>query len=329
MMRPFTALLFALTASMVPTNTQANDSSAHLASGGLEFVRQKDVVMQSEDLYLSPDRIDVRYVFRNTSSEDITTLVAFPLPDIEALNDYNNLILPQQDAVNFIDFTTKVDGRKVEMEIDQRAIALGVDRTAVLREFGVPLEPYLLSTHDALAQLAPERQEQLRKLGLLRRFDGEEPGWLMRTAYYWTQTFPAGQAVVIEHSYKPVAGRSLSPPLARKGQHDDYSLRAKQDYCISDDQEKAIASHRLDAAGKARFTYFSATVEYILKTGGNWSGPIRNFHLVVEAAKPDDFALLCLDGAQRVSRSRLEFSEENFWPRDNLNVLFIDAVELH
>ncbi|WP_417675091.1 DUF4424 family protein [Roseibium sp.] len=327
-MRPFTTLLFVLTASLVATNALANDSSAHLASGGLEFVRQKDVVMQSEELYLSPDRIDVRYVFRNTSTEDITTLVAFPLPDIEALNDYNNLILPQQDVINFIAFTTKVNGRTVNMEVDQRAIALGVDRTALLREFGVPLEPYLLSTRDAFLRLAPERREQLRKIGLLRRFDGEEPGWLMRTTFYWTQTFPVGRDVVIEHSYTPVAGRSLSPPLARNGQHDDYSLRAKRDYCISDDLEKAIATHRLDGTGKARFTYFSSTVEYILKTGGNWSGPIRNFHLVVEAAKPDDFALLCLDGAQRVSRSRLEFSGKNFWPRDNLNVLFIDAVEL-
>jgi len=57
----------------------ANDSSAELATGGLVFVKNPDVKMLAEDLYISTKEIRVRYKFLNKSNADVTTLVAFPL----------------------------------------------------------------------------------------------------------------------------------------------------------------------------------------------------------------------------------------------------------
>ena len=43
----------------------ANDSSAEKAAGGLVLRQNRDIDMVSEDLYVSPAEVRVRYVFRN------------------------------------------------------------------------------------------------------------------------------------------------------------------------------------------------------------------------------------------------------------------------
>ncbi len=327
-MKSLNPYFITIAAFLFSLGAQANDTSATIASGGLQFVHQEAVAMLSEDLRITPERIDVRYVFRNESDKDITTLVAFPLPDIGAITDFSNPILPDQDAVNFIDFTTTVDGRRVKMEVDQRAIALGVDRTAMLQDLGLALEPYKPSTHDDLAALSEEQKTQLREVGLLHDdFDYEEAGWTMRTTYYWKQAFPAGREVVIEHSYKPVAGRSVAAPLGYGDEQGETARGAKAAYCISDDLATSIEINKPRTTGEYGMPYTSSTVEYILKTGANWSGPIRKFNLVVEASSPADYAFLCLNGANRISRSRLEFAQDDFWPQQDLDILFIEPVE--
>ena len=327
-MKSLNPYFITIAAFLFSLGAQANDTSATIASGGLEFVQQEAVAMLQEDLRITPERIDVRYVFRNESDRDITTLVAFPLPDIGAITDFSNPILPDQDAVNFIDFATRVNGQPVEMALDQRAIALGVDRTAMLREYGLPLEPYKSSTHDALAALRPDQKTQLRMVGLLRDdFDYEEAGWTMHTTYYWEQSFPAGREVVIEHSYRPVAGRSVAAPLGYGDPQGETAQQAKAAYCISDDLATSIEINKPRTKDEYGMPYTSATVEYILKTGANWSGPIRKFNLTVEAASPAHYAFLCLDGVRRISRSTLELSEEDFWPQQDLDILFIEPAK--
>lgn len=329
-MKTFAAILVGMICALGTSTAWGNDSSALLASGGLEFVQQDHVVMQSEDLTITPDLISVRYVFRNTASRDITTIVAFPLPEIGAITDFDNYILPDEEGINFIDFRTKVDGRPIEMKVERRAIALGLDRTDVLKARGLPLEPYRYSTREVLMALPADSSARLEEMGLLRRYtDYVEPAWTLQTTYYWDQVFPAGRDLVIEHQYKPVTGRSLSPPLPLYADHDDYTLKAKEDYCISDVLEKTMLDTHKDTSGTNQMAYVSGETEYILKTGANWSGPIRNFHLIVEAAKPGDFAFLCLDGLNRVSRSRLELKQKNFWPREDLKALFIETVEFN
>ena len=88
---------------------RANDSAAELSIGGLQFVRTNDVAMESEDLRIALDKISVRYQFTNVTTKPVTLTVAFPLPDID-LSEAENIALPSNDPVNFVDFETKVDG---------------------------------------------------------------------------------------------------------------------------------------------------------------------------------------------------------------------------
>ncbi len=308
----------------------ANDSSATLGAGGLRFISQPDVVMEAESLTLTPGLVTVRYVFRNVSRDDVKTLVAFPLPGIGAVDDFNTVILPvKDDPVDFVGMKTLVDGEPVKMQVEQRARALGIDRTEMLVDLGVPITPYLARTRAAIGALDEAKRAELTSLGLLSKaFGGTQPGWKLFTTFYWLQTFPAGQEVIIEHSYRPVVGTTLSPPVGLLVNEPETVAAARKTYCI-DDAMMADIDKRIGAEGKpGEYTYFGQELEYILKTGDNWSGPIRKFHLVVEADKPSDFAFFCLDGLQRRSPTRLEMQADSFRPWRNLKVLFLDAHKL-
>ena len=66
--------------------------------------------------------------------------MAFPLPDID-LSEADNIALPSNDPVNFVDFETKIDGNPAPLTIDQRAMIGDKDVSASLRQFKLPLLP--------------------------------------------------------------------------------------------------------------------------------------------------------------------------------------------
>jgi hypothetical protein len=119
-MRHTAALIPLLLAALAAIPSRANDTAAVLGAGGLEMTTSEDIAMASEDLYLSRSEVRVRYAFRNESDRDITTTVAFPLPDIDQ-NDYSEIVfLPAQDRENFVDFRVSVDGRPVQPRLEQK-----------------------------------------------------------------------------------------------------------------------------------------------------------------------------------------------------------------
>lgn len=62
--------------ALVAAPAFANDSTAELGAGGLILSRNDVVSMDSEDLFISRDKVTVDYVFRNTSDKDVSTVVA-------------------------------------------------------------------------------------------------------------------------------------------------------------------------------------------------------------------------------------------------------------
>ena len=84
--------------------------------------------------------VRVRYEFVNNSDQDVTTLVAFPMPDIKGDIDFM-VAVPVEDPVNFLGFQTTVDAAPVEAKVQQRVSALGVDQTALLVESRRPACP--------------------------------------------------------------------------------------------------------------------------------------------------------------------------------------------
>src|ERR1700759_4659088 len=83
----------------------ANDSSAAMAAGGLELVKNDHVRMVSEVLRIAPRLVEADYVFENTGSTDVTTEVAFPLPELSLTRKYfSPLNIPFEGELNFVGF---------------------------------------------------------------------------------------------------------------------------------------------------------------------------------------------------------------------------------
>jgi hypothetical protein len=60
--------------------------------------------MRAEDLFISADEIRVRYRFFNNAPQDVTTLVAFPMPEI-VFDHYTNISIPTDDPENILGFS--------------------------------------------------------------------------------------------------------------------------------------------------------------------------------------------------------------------------------
>lgn len=94
---------------------QANDSTAAMGTGGLVFTQSEHIVMAEEDLFVSQKKVRVQYRFTNTSSRDITTRVAFPLPDLPIGADGSPLDYQDESELpkdlNILKFSVVVNGK--------------------------------------------------------------------------------------------------------------------------------------------------------------------------------------------------------------------------
>src|SRR6516164_8246814 len=90
--------------------SRANDTAVELATGGLVFVKNPNVEMLSEDLFISTEEIRVFYRFANRSDKDVTVHVAFPLPDLKMDLVDDVFVIPVDDPINFLGFVNTVDG---------------------------------------------------------------------------------------------------------------------------------------------------------------------------------------------------------------------------
>jgi hypothetical protein len=98
--------------------------------------------------------------------------------------------------------------------------------------------------------------------------------------------------------------------------------RYKTNYCIGDDFLQSI--DRLagaDEANKARIV--ERRISYVLKTGANWAGPIKAFHLVVDKGQPDRIVSFCGDGVKKISPTAFEMRASDFTPTRDLSILIV------
>ena len=78
-----------LTILCLPFIAQANDSTGTVSTGGVEYIKNEHIAMQKENLFISQDKIKVKYEYRNLTDKDITETVLFPLPEV-MLHDYGD-----------------------------------------------------------------------------------------------------------------------------------------------------------------------------------------------------------------------------------------------
>jgi hypothetical protein len=295
----------------------ANDTMMVLGTGGLVLLKTTTVMMESEDLEISPTGIRVHYVFRNSSAKDVTATVGFPLPLLKGMDLMEEpMNLPSKDADNFVDFAVTADGKPVTTQLELRALLGRVDETAALKKYG--LSASLLTGTDAIAKLTDAQKQALTKVGLLQSKDYPDPGspaWNMQATYFWTQVFPAKSTVDVVHTYRPVVGGSFLP----KSQNGDPSIK---NFCGTAATAKAIAAQQASFAGGADdIAVYQREVQYVLKTANNWNGPIGKFHLIVKLDSADEVMSTCFVGLKQTSPTTFEATRMNFRPLKDLEVM--------
>ena len=313
----------------------ANDSSAELRQGGLVLVHNPGVEMRSEDLYISPKAVKVRYRFFNATARDLKVLVAFPMPDITTQGIDDLIAIPTQDPQNIMGFSARVEGKPVAARVEQRAVLRGVDRTALLKSLGVPLAPHLAFTGKVLDRLPKADQRRLLKLGLAQPDDFDAgkgwehhlaPSWTLKTTYYWDQVFPARRELAVEHDYTPsvggTSGTSLEADWFRTSP--DYR-RVERKYCIDQAFMAAVDKVR-KVVGPQHQAFFEKRIEYVLSSGANWKSPIAYFRLVIDKERPDSLVSVCMTGVKKIGPTRFEIRRTNFRPDRDLSILLLEPA---
>lgn len=326
-------LLAAALAAVLVAPAMANDTTAELAAGGLVLTKTDAIEMKSEDLYVSTEAVRVTYRFLNTSGKDVTTRVAFPMPDVGGPEfQYRITAIPNPtDGANVLDFKTVVDGKPVKMEVEQKAFVKGVDRTAWLTKRGVPLAVYLPGIGAKLDALSKSDKAEALALGLVGMEEYEDdkgvlqrhlhPAWTVKTTFHWEQTFPAGRELVVQHSYRPAAGGSAGTIIGQQGfGATDEWREVQKRYCVDTVFLDAVVRIK----GKLDYPPFSeARIAYVLKTGGNWAKPIGDFRLVVDKGSPKNLVSFCATDTKKIGPTQFEIRKTNWTPPRDLNVLIL------
>ncbi len=318
------ALLAAVAAAAIAGTAIANDSTAEMTAGGLVLKNSRNIDMMDEDLYVSADAIRVNYVFRNQGSADESVIVAFPMPDRDLTQE------GESDVAHVRDFVTTVEGRQVETQVERKAMVGNVDHTALLTRLGIPIVPpidYVEGRPDpifaAWQRLGDADKQELKRLNLIEE-EGEwfRPLWTVKETYWWTQTFPAGRDLRIQHSYKPGTGGSVGALLSFPELRDEEDGRRMiREYCA--DQAFIAGADRLRREAGENGIPSEQRFGYILTTGANWRSPIRNFRLVVDKGDARNIVSFCGTGVRKISDTEFEVRHTNWRPDRDLRVLII------
>jgi hypothetical protein len=305
----------------------ANDSEAEIALGGLKFKASDTVSLDREDLFISMNEVRVDYVFTNHGTADVETLVAFPLPDMVFNQDSPRGAF---DYASSLDFKTVVDGKPVTYTWVEQAILNGTDVTERVLDAGLPLNGDAQGFIEAAASAPAAKRDALVADGILDKYGDAvttvyAAKWNLRTIVTRTQVFPAGKSTAVQHRYRPIAGGSVAGPLEKSSRVQDWGREHGQMFCVEDAWYAAfdkVKEKRADADGVA--PYSEVYLGYVLSTGANWDGPIKDFRLVIDKGKPENLLSLCAEGVKKISPTQFEIRRKNFEPKDDLTILIVN-----
>lgn len=328
----------------------SNDGFGGLSATGLTFGQTEAVAMLEEDLYISPTKVKVAYVFENQTDQDVTGEVIFPLPPISlAALYYSPFNLPvDHNRPNFLDFKAMVAGQNVAVTLDRLAViepaaeegrpssfqydTPGQDITAELKALNLPITLDEAVLEPAILALGPEMLQEFADKGWLEYYpaEGDRPDqivplWSLVMRYHWTQTFPAGEKLAIAHEYDNLPSGGLmgwEDPLP------DYMAEYVDKYCVDAGTSRALtkATAYKDTEGNSYSMGSAYQISYVLRTANSWAGPIDRFRLTVDKAAPENVVSLCADGIKKTGPTTFVWEQTNFSPERDLEILVMQPI---
>jgi hypothetical protein len=328
---------FLMLALLVPLQLRADDGAASIAEGGVVVMkRETRIVMAKEVLQISPTKVIVDYDFRNDSDQDITTTVAFPIPDYEMSEQ-------EPSKQGFDDFQLWINDAPVHYQVETRAFLKDTEYTALLAAMHIDIGSFGHSTdfdHSAdVLKLMIDQRRKLVAAGLIDHSDNGstqmngQPLWQVRKKYYWQQTFPAHQTVHIHHEYSPVVGANNSIKFGM-GTHpsDPWAVGQLKSFCIEGSLRTSLQQIADSRDKNAPYSY----VDFILTSANTWKTPIEDFTLIVERphskSNPGesdlaDYVSFCWDGpVTKIDADHFSAHVVGFVPSKELRVGFFGVM---
>ena len=315
------AIIFFAVNFLISTCVVANDTIGGLSAGGIEFEKTKDISMNKEILTISKKLVRVEYEFENISDHTINKKILFPMP----FYSFNEGCSDERTYGDLENFKLWVDGKKIKTMKSIRAeLPGGIDVTAKLKNMGfneddianyMGVKSYCTEPNHNLPEKYTKNINLLIKEGLVGSKPLENvylPLWKTSHVYSWDQEFLPKKIVHVVHEYTP-------DTEMHSGGTDFKNLsNLDSDFCFTNDTIKMA----IKLQGRKDVLYDSI-VKYILVTGANWSGPIKDFTLNIKKDKQDEIVSLCFDGGFKKMDSLTVTSHIiNFVPQKDLNVAF-------
>ena len=272
--------------------------------------------MQSEDLHISEKQIRVHYKFKNTTAQDITETVLFPLPIVPAVT-----VSDFADTKGLVNsFRIYADGKPVRPQAHVRAYferrnGSLVDVTADLKKCGLSdqelMHPWTKKQDGEKIDSKIGACRSAKVQSMLSKQTDELSYWSSQIIYSWKQTFKAGSVTEIKHQYTPLVGGGFLPSLKAKD-----SKAFIDEYCMD---ENFLKNFKTVEGGSKVYHYLG----YVLTTGANWAKPIGKFTLTIDR-EPNTVISLCWDKSLRkVGPNRFQAVKENFLPKKDLDIIFV------
>lgn len=302
-------------AAAAPTAPGAGPSEfgREVATGGLSFVQDPAIVIDSQDVLIARNEIKITYVMRNTTNAERSILAVFPLPEIDTASIGDQGIkLADPKSANFVAAVFSVDGAPPVIEIEQRALAMGLDVTGQLAAHQVSLVPFDPDLAGQLKRLPKVTKVDFLQRGILRTEDDRvEPNWTLRTAAYWRQGFPARKPIAMTLSYRPVNAVAAFQPALLEA--------ARSSHCLTGAADVAVTRKVAAQAGKVTFTWTS----FVPGPYGGLLGTARQFKLRIEKPSIDTVVVTCRGELRPLGPTALEWTAQNY-ADEELRVLFVD-----
>lgn len=310
-------------AGLIATNVQA-----HGYTGGLHFMPAPELVLERQEIKLSPKQVKVDYLFVNNSVQDITETLVLPTPSL-----------------------VTVDNQPIQYTITQRAISQdGIDVSNILLAIGLPLDPVAAMHKLDVSQNRDSISQRLKAHKLLDK-DQELPAWTIKTYYSWRQVFPAASKIAISQTYSPEA---TSKPIKLKDNSGILNMlllpfktivNLAVHWSLEDKVSASKLQQQLEKQNPMLKNYCPTLADYqaILQlkssnldllalnyaTNDNqvWAAPIKQFKLKI-TSDHNTHAMLCWNNefVKQTGKNTIAFEAENYVPQPELSVLYVIAA---
>ncbi|RZG65881.1 DUF4424 domain-containing protein [Acinetobacter bouvetii] len=300
---------------LISASIMANDSTGYVATGGVQYLKNKDIQMFSEDLFISKKNIKVDYQFKNLSNKDVTETVLFPLPIVE--NFFESDFADTEKLLK--SFKVQVNGKTIQPEMHVRTFIYKDEKKALIditdsfKQCGFTekdmLNPWSRQDDEYEtfeAKLRNCKNATLQKA--LPKDSNEVISWSSQVIYSWKQTFKANAFTRVQHQYAPLVGGSVAL----------YPEEDTKAYCMDRNFKAGLKK------AKSQQAPYQA-LGYILKTGANWAKPIQDFKLTIERDAGELVSFCWAGKVKKISPTRFQMSEKNFVPQQDLDIIFVHA----